>query len=110
MLLKVEVSSLDTHATVSPVGEVDLSSVELLATALPESIEGGAVLVTVDLDGVTYLDSAGLGALVGASKRLKAVGGSLALHCRQPRLLRLLTITGLDKVFTVDRSEPASAG
>ena len=109
MLLKIDVSSLDTHATVSPVGEIDLSSVELLTATLTDTIEAGAVHVTVDLDGVTYLDSAGLGALVGASKRLRAVGGTLALHCRQPRLLRLLTITGLDKVFTVDSSEPAPA-
>ena len=107
--MRVDVSSLDTHATVSPIGEIDLATVGLLTSTLTDAIQGGAENVTVDLDRVTYIDSAGLGALIGAHKRLRASGGTLVIRCQQPRVLRLLTITGLTKLFTFEDSRQAAA-
>jgi anti-sigma B factor antagonist len=107
--MRVDVSSQDTHATVSPVGEIDLATVSLLTSTLTDTLQAGAQHVTVDLTHVTYIDSAGLGALVGAHKRLRAAGGSLVIRCQQPRVLRLLTITGLTKLFTiVETAQPTA--
>jgi anti-sigma B factor antagonist len=61
----------------------------------------------VDFAHVTYIDSAGLGALVGAHKKLRAAGGALVLHCEHPRVMQLFEITGLTKLFTI---ESAGAG
>jgi anti-anti-sigma factor len=102
MLLRVDIASLNSSATISPVGEIDLDTVSLLSASLADTIASGADRVVVDFAHVTYIDSAGLGALVGAHKRRRAAGGALVLRCEQPRVLRLLTITGLTKLFTIE--------
>jgi anti-anti-sigma factor len=107
MLLRIDIVTQDSSATISPVGEIDLDTVGLLSAGLSDTIAAGADRVVVDFAHVTYIDSAGLGALVGAHKRLRAAGGALVLHCEQPRVMRLFKITGLTKLFTV---EPAGAG
>ena len=104
MLLRIDISTRDSSATISPIGEIDLDTVGLLSASLSDTIAAGADRVVVDFARVTYIDSAGLGALVGAHKRLRAAGGALVLHCEHPRVLRLLTITGLTKLFTIESS------
>ena len=106
MLLRIDIVTQDSSATISPVGEIDLDSVGLLSASLSDTIAAGADRVVVDFAHVTYIDSAGLGALVGAHKRLRAAGGALVLHCAHPRVMRLFKITGLTKLFTI---EPAGA-
>jgi anti-sigma B factor antagonist len=108
MLLRVDISTQDSSATVSPVGEIDLDTVGLLSASLSDTIAAGADRVVVDFAHVTYIDSAGLGALVGAHKKLRAAGGALVLLCEHPRVMRLFKVTGLTKLFTIE-SAGASA-
>jgi len=89
-------------------GEVDAYSAPQLRDALREMGGEGARLL-VDLNGVDFMDSSGLGVLIGALKRAREEGGELALVCTGQNLLRLLAITGLDRVFTIlDSVEAAS--
>jgi anti-sigma B factor antagonist len=53
------------------------------------------------------MDSTALGVLVGALRAQRATGGELELVCSRPRHLRLIEVTGLDRVFTVHAGEPA---
>lgn len=85
-------------------GEVDLNNVDDLISQLTATIAGGAHDLVVDLDGVSYLDSAGLGALVGAHKRLVAAGGVLTIRCSRQRVLRLFELTGLSRVLRMHDS------
>jgi anti-sigma B factor antagonist len=55
--------------------------------------------VVVDLGQVEFLDSTGLGVLVGTLKRLRTVGGTFALVCSRDSVLKIFRITGLDLVF-----------
>jgi anti-sigma B factor antagonist len=55
----------------------------------------------VDLSQVSFIDSTGLGVLVGAEKQMRDAGQALRLVVTQPQILRLLELTGLDQVFTV---------
>jgi anti-sigma B factor antagonist len=66
-----------------------------------ELVEQGARHVVVDLSRVEFLDSTGLGVLVGALKRLRAAGGTLGLVCAHERLLKIFRITALDRVFAL---------
>lgn len=59
------------------------------------------VHLVADLSAVDFLDSTGLGALIGGLKRLREAGGSLTLVIVAPRTLRLFQITGLTKVFAI---------
>jgi anti-sigma B factor antagonist len=81
-------------------GEVDVSSAGSLRDGLTELLETGTSVV-VDLTGVGFLDSTGLGALVTARKAAEDRGVQLPLVCSAERILKLFTITGLDGVFTI---------
>jgi anti-sigma B factor antagonist len=64
----------------------------------------------VDLEAVEFLDSTGLGVLVGGLKKVRTYGGSLELVCTQERLLKIFRITGLSKVFAIHGSAAAVMG
>lgn len=85
-------------------GEVDVYSAPALKDKITELIGAGEHTLIVDLGGVAFLDSTGLGALVEARAACGDAGGSLTLVCSQERILKLFTITGLDGVFTIHPS------
>jgi anti-sigma B factor antagonist len=58
----------------------------------------------IDVENVEFLDSTGVGVLVGALKKVRSGGGTLDIVCTQPRLLKIFDITGLDKVFGLHTS------
>ena len=98
----------ESATVVEVAGELDLHSAPQLRAELGRAIEsGGAPHVVVDLAGVTFLDSTGVGVLVGALKRARQADGSLHFCGAQPRVRRVFEITGLIGVIPlfVTRSE-----
>ena len=93
--LTIEVRHEQGYAMVTAAGEIDISTVTLLRERLFELAAGGRPLVA-DLDQVSFMDSAGLAALVGTAKRAAAHGGSLQVACARPKIRRLFRLTGLD--------------
>lgn len=91
----------DGIVQVSVSGEVDLYTAPALKGALREAIEGGARRVLVDLSQATFIDSTTLGVLIGAVKRLRPLGGELAIACRDPNILKIFSITLLDRIFAI---------
>jgi anti-sigma B factor antagonist len=91
-------------AVLQVTGEVDVYTAPMLREQMRELAAKGAVHLIADLGRVDFLDSTGLGALVGGLKRLREAGGSLALVVTAPRILRIFQITGLTKVLTAQRS------
>ena len=84
-------------------GDVDVHTAPQLEAQLREVVAQREEQLSVHLDDVTFLDSTGLGVLVAAWKGQTAQGGRFVLVCTQPRLLRLLEVTGLDRVLLADR-------
>jgi anti-sigma B factor antagonist len=110
MELGIDVRRVDSHAVVDVKGEIDVYTAPKLREKLIELVSEGAYDVVVNLEGVDFLDSTGLGVLVGALKRVKAHDGSLALVCTQDKILKIFKITGLTKVFPIhDSVEQAAA-
>ena len=77
-------------------GEVDIATVALLRERLSTMTVAGSHVV-VDLDRVSFIDAAGLGALVGAASQAAAHGGTLRVVCARPRIQRLFRLTDLDR-------------
>jgi anti-sigma B factor antagonist len=88
-------------AVLQVTGEVDVYTAPMLREQILELAAKGAVHLIADLSRVDFLDSTGLGALVGGLKRLREGGGSLALVISTPRILRIFQITGLTKALAV---------
>lgn len=101
--LKVTTETVGEVTVVIPVGEVDIASVKALQDVLREALDSGRRLLVVDLEGLDYLDSTGLGCVTASRREAREAGGDLVLVCTRPRVLRLFTITGLDQLFTVYR-------
>lgn len=86
---------------VSVEGEVDVYTAPLLRQRLGDLHAAGQDHVVVDLSGVDFLDSTGLGVLVGGLNRVQERRGSLVLVCGQDRILKVFRITGLTEVFAI---------
>ena len=110
MELSVTTSRQDDVSVVTVAGEVDVYTAAQLRAVLDEEIGAGRSRLVVDLDDVSFLDSTGLGVLVGGLKRVRGHDGDLALVCTQRRILKVLEITGLTKVFTIHVSVDAAVG
>jgi anti-sigma B factor antagonist len=76
-------------------GDLDVATAPALQAELVRASEERANQVVVDLLGVPFIDSVGLGILVEAAKRLKARGGRLRFVCEDRRVARVIEITGL---------------
>jgi anti-sigma B factor antagonist len=85
-------------------GEIDVYTAPRLREQLVDLVADGKYHLVVDMERVDFLDSTGLGVLVGGLKRVRAHDGSLRLVCTQERILKIFRITGLTKVFPIHSS------
>src|SRR5581483_11300549 len=103
--LKVNDYTTDDDVTVINVeGEIDVYTAPKLREKLIDLVNKGKYHLLVDMEKVEFLDSTGLGVLVGGLKRVRAHDGSLELVCTQERILKIFRITGLTKVFGIHDS------
>ena len=93
-----------SRTVISVTGEIDVYTAPNLRERLNELVADGHYDLVVDMAGVDFLDSTGLGVLVGGLKRVRAHEGSLRLVCTQERILKIFRITGLTKVFPIHTS------
>ncbi len=95
-------------------GEIDVYTAPRLRELLIDLVNKNNYQLVVNMEKVEFLDSTGLGVLVGGLKRVRAHDGSLDLVCTQQRILKILKITGLTQVFgiyqTVDQAIAAAKG
>lgn len=91
----------DDAGVVTVSGEVDMYTAPQLKQCLLELLDGGVQKVVVDLSAVTFVDSTALGVLIGGVRRLHGAGGAMALVVTSRPVERVLSITGLDRVFSI---------
>jgi anti-sigma B factor antagonist len=99
--LSVSMTERDDVVIMTVSGEVDVYTAPQLRSALEERVAAEQIKIVIDLQGVGFLDSTGLGVLVGRLKALRKIGGSLRVVCTDERILRLFAITGLDQVLPI---------
>ena len=102
--LDLETNEQEGRSVVSLRGEIDVYTAPRLRQALIDLVNGGANDIVVDMERVEFLDSTGLGVLVGGLKRVKSNEGSLRLVITQDRIMKIFDITGLSKVFPIHGS------
>jgi anti-sigma B factor antagonist len=91
----------DGTFVVSLTGEIDLYTAPELKSELLRLVAEGPNRIVVDLSGATFVDSTTLGVLLGAVKRLRLIGGELVIVCADLNIRRILSITLLDRAFTI---------
>ena len=104
MDLKLSNSNKDGIEIVDVEGEIDVYTEPRLRELLIELVNKKNYQLVVNMEKVEFLDSTGLGVLVGGLKRVRAHDGSLDLVCTQERILKIFRITGITKVFGIHES------
>lgn len=94
----------DGLTVITVTGEIDVYSAPALREKFIGLVEQGKYLLIADLERVLFLDSTGLGVLIGGLRRVRARDGFLDLVCTQPRMLRIFRITGLTQIFDIYNS------
>jgi anti-sigma B factor antagonist len=112
--LKLDHHAKDGIGVIDVRGEIDMYTAPRLRELLIDLVSRGSYQLVVNLDKVGFLDSTGLGVLVGGLRRVRAHDGSLDLVCTQQRILKIFRVTGLTEVFgiyeTVDQAIAATKG
>jgi anti-sigma B factor antagonist len=99
--LEISIHQVGDVVVITPVGEIDVWTAQTLRQALRDLQTGSPPRVVVDLTSVPFIDSTGIGVLVGALRRTRDMGGEFALVVVASGVLKLLEITKLDQVFVV---------
>jgi anti-sigma B factor antagonist len=99
--LNLQVAQVEDATVLHLKGDVDARGAPMLREHLVDAIETGAGLIVVDLTDVLYVDSVGLGTMVGALKRANERGVRLRFVVTGSQIIKVLTITGLQRVFDI---------
>jgi anti-sigma B factor antagonist len=109
--IDIDVIDKDNFKVIQPSGDLDVYTVGSLRDAIGTMIDEDSTKVVVDLDNVPFMDSSGLGALMGGVRRLRESGGDLAISCTREQHLKLFTITGFGEGVSIAPTvEEAAAG
>ncbi|HEX2239524.1 MAG TPA: STAS domain-containing protein [Actinomycetota bacterium] len=109
--VEIEITDANDYRVLRPTGDLDVYTVGSLRDAIGTLIEQESPKVVVDLDGVPFMDSSGLGALMGGVRRLREAGGDLAICCTREQHLKLFSITGFGEGVSIAPTvEEAAAG
>ncbi|MGR8010168.1 STAS domain-containing protein [Streptomyces hypolithicus] len=106
--LRVSVRTEGRSEIVTPAGELDHHTAELLREPLEKALQAGRARLVVDCSELAFCDSTGLNVLLGARLKAEAAGGGVHLAGMQPVVARVFEITGADAVFTVHESLTAA--
>ncbi|MEU7009269.1 STAS domain-containing protein [Streptomyces sp. NPDC046332] len=106
--LRVEVRTVGATEVLTPVGELDHHTAEVLRAPLDHALDAGRSRLVVDCSRLEFCDSTGLNVLLGARLKADAAGGGVHLTGMRPVVARVFEITGADVVFTVHESLAAA--
>jgi anti-anti-sigma factor len=100
MSLEVQTRQVDTGATVvAPTGRLDVAGAPALKDAISEALKNGQAKVVIDMEGVSFVDSTGLGSVIAALKQIRSSQGDLRLAAPNQQVRVVLELTTLDRVF-----------
>ena len=106
-MLEIHVEEADSYTLCRPVGDLDAYTVSQFREALVELATVPRLLI--DLSEVPFMDSAGLGALIGGIRRAREADGEVSVACSRPTLTRLLHTTGFDRIVPVTETVAEAA-
>ena len=100
-----ELKERGDQAVVRMVGELDMATAPKLRETVIKLLQPtlGVGVVILDLSEVTFVDSTGLGVLAASRQRVEREGGALVLRAPRPNTVKVLEVTGLDRVFVIER-------
>ena len=100
----VEVAHINGETVLAMRGEVDASTSAAFRAAV-ETFDGEGGRLVIDLSAVPFMDSSGLSVIAGRLLRQERAGGSLCIRNPRSQIRRILEISGLDQLLTIDETQ-----
>jgi anti-sigma B factor antagonist len=98
--LEVQTRQVDNGVTVvAPTGRLDVAGAPALKDAISEAVKSGQPRVVLDMEGISFVDSTGLGSVIAALKQIRSSQGDLRLAAPNQQVRVVLELTTLDRVF-----------
>jgi anti-sigma B factor antagonist len=110
MDLDVETTRRGDASVLTLRGEIDVYTAPRLRQSIVDLVDAGAPHIVIDMTGVDFLDSTGLGVLVEGLKRVHGREGMLSIVATQEKILKIFDITGLNKAFAIHGSVHEAIG
>ena len=104
MEFAIEVTPAGACTVLTISGDLDVAAAPQLRAQVADLVDRGQTNLVVSLEGVDFLDSMGLGVLLGAQKRVRDRDGWLSLVCTKPTLLKVFDLSGLTGFFAIHES------
>jgi len=98
-MTSIDVREADGGVVLAPAGRLTVVTAPQLRTAVAERVSGGDKIIVVDLSGIEFVDSSGLGALVSCLKSARQAGGDLRIVSPTDQVKMVLRITNLDRIL-----------
>jgi anti-sigma B factor antagonist len=86
-------------------GELELANCARVREAAVSLLAQSTTRIVMDLSGLSFIDSSGVGVVIGTLKRARERQGAFALVCANPTILRVLEITGLTQVLSIHATQ-----
>jgi anti-sigma B factor antagonist len=100
MALEVQTRQTEGGVTVvAPTGRLDVAGAPALKDAISDLARNGPPKIVLDMEGITFVDSTGLGSVIAALKQIRKQQGELRLAAPNQQVRVVLELTTLDKVF-----------
>jgi anti-anti-sigma factor len=99
MTLEIQSRQADGVTVVAPTGRLDVAGAPTLKEAISEALKDGPSKVVLDMEGVSFVDSTGLGSVIAALKQIRSSQGDLRLAAPNQQVRVVLELTTLDRVF-----------
>lgn len=100
MALEVQTRQTDGGVTVvAPSGRLDVAGAPALKAVIGDAVKTGAPRLVIDMEGVSFVDSTGLGSVIAALKLVRSSKGDLRLAAPNQQVRVVLELTTLDRVF-----------
>jgi anti-anti-sigma factor len=108
--MQIESQRAGAVLVIAPTGRIDSATSPELDRVVTAAFDGGEASLVIDMAGVDYISSLGLGVLLKSAKRAKAASGSLQLCALQAPVLHVFRISGFDRVLGIHEARSAAVG
>lgn len=104
--MKIESTFLDKNEIIIKLnGELDMHTVDIVREYTEKYFNDPTVhRILFDLDGIVFIDSSGIGLILGRYKKMQQTGKKMDLICNKPQIKRILEISGVGKVIDIHRN------
>ena len=110
MNLEIHRSTKEENVFLDLIGDLDMAGAPILRQSIVKEVSQGNIFLVLDFAGVHFIDSSGLGSIIGGLRRVRSNQGNLFLVGIDDELKKIFSLCELDKIFKMDSNRETFSG